>query len=150
VGFLMQFEQWKRRDFIRLVGGTTVSVVLPLPLKAQQAMPVVGILNSGGANPFGAMNKALVRGISEAGFVEGRNLKVEERFANGQYERLSELAAELTRIPVTVLAVPGGEPPRVDRRLQLLRRWFAETGPMRPCQVAGMQQLRAFLAVSVF
>jgi hypothetical protein len=52
---------------------------------------------------------ALVRGISEAGFTEGRQFRVEERFANGQFERIPDLAAELVRIPVALLAVPAGE-----------------------------------------
>jgi putative ABC transport system substrate-binding protein len=106
-----------RRQFITTLGGAAAaascvscSVVWPLAARAQQpAIPVVGILNSGGTDPYAVMNKALIRGISEAGLIEGRDFKVEERFAHGQFERLPDLAAELVRIPVAVLAVPAGE-----------------------------------------
>jgi putative ABC transport system substrate-binding protein len=104
-----------RRGFITLLGGAAASsvswsVFWPLAARAQQpAIPVVGILNSGGTDPYAVMNKALIRGISEAGLIEGRDFKVEERFAHGQFERLPDLATELVRIPVAVLAVPAGE-----------------------------------------
>jgi putative ABC transport system substrate-binding protein len=96
----------RRRDFITGLGGAAASSAYwPLAARAQQpAIPVVAILNSGGPNPYSVMNKALVRGIIEAGFIEGRHFRVEERFGNGQFERLPELAAELLRIPVALLA----------------------------------------------
>jgi putative ABC transport system substrate-binding protein len=97
----------KRREFLGVVGGAAAA--WPLAASAQPTVQVVGILNSGGADPYALMNKALVRGISEAGFAEGRQFRVEERFANGQFERLQDLAAELVRIPVALLAVPAGE-----------------------------------------
>jgi len=96
----------RRREFVIALGG---AASWPLAAYAQRAMPVVGILNSGGANPYGLMNKALIRGLAEAGFVEGRNVKFEERFADGHYERVAELAAELAGMPVAVLAVPAGD-----------------------------------------
>jgi len=97
-----------RREFITLIGGAATA--WPLAARAQQpAIPFVGILNSGGTNPYAVMNKALVRGITEAGFAEGRNFNIVERFANGQFERLPELAAELVRMPVALLAVPAGD-----------------------------------------
>jgi len=100
----------RRRDFIVGFGVVAASLLSsPLAARAQQATPVVGILNSGGPNPYGGMNKALVQGMGDAGFIEGRHIRVEERFANGQYERVAELAAELARIPVAVLAVPAGD-----------------------------------------
>ena len=96
----------RRRDFI--IAGSAAA--WPFPVRAQQpAVPVVGILNSGGTNPYAVMNKALVRGITEAGFVEGRHFLVEERFGNGQFDRLPEIAAELVRLPVALLAVPAGD-----------------------------------------
>jgi putative ABC transport system substrate-binding protein len=98
----------RRRDFIIGIAG---SAAWPLGARAQQqpAVPFVGILNSGGTNPYAVMNKALVRGITEAGFAEGRHFSIVERFANGQFERLPELAAELVRMPVALLAVPAGD-----------------------------------------
>jgi putative ABC transport system substrate-binding protein len=68
-----------RRDFITLLGG---AAAWPVAARAQQpVIPVVGILNSGGTNPYAVMNKALVRGITEAGLAEGRHFSVVERFA---------------------------------------------------------------------
>jgi putative tryptophan/tyrosine transport system substrate-binding protein len=97
----------RRREFLGVLGGSAAA--WPLAASAQPTVQVVGILNSGGADPYALMNKALVRGISEAGFAEGRQFRVEERFANGQFERLPDLAVELVRIPVALLAVPAGE-----------------------------------------
>jgi putative ABC transport system substrate-binding protein len=98
----------KRREFITLLSGGAAA--WPLAARAQQPpMPIVGILNSGGTNPYAVMNKALVRGITEAGFAEGRHFLVEERFGHGQFERLPELAAELVRIRISLLAVPAGD-----------------------------------------
>src|SRR5258707_15436636 len=95
-----------RRTLMTLLGS---AALMPALARAQQPpIPIVGILNSGGTNPYAVMNKALVRGITEAGFAEGRHFLVEERFGNGQFERLPELAAELVRMPVVLLAVPAG------------------------------------------
>jgi putative tryptophan/tyrosine transport system substrate-binding protein len=105
----MQFGHLKRRKFLTLLGGAATA--WPHMARTQQPMPVLGILNSGGTNPYAVMNKALVRGITEAGFVEGRNFSVIERFGNGQFDRLPELAAELVRMPVALLAVPAGDTP---------------------------------------
>lgn len=72
-------------------------------------MPVIGVLNSGAAGPFAKMVAALRQGLSETGYVDGRNARIELRWANGQYDRLPELARELAGIPVDVLAAPGGD-----------------------------------------
>ena len=103
----MQFGHLKRREFLTLLGGAATA--WPHMARSQQPMPVLGILNSGGTNPYAVMNKELVRGITEAGFVEGRNFSVIERFGNGQFDRLPELAAELVRMRVALLAVPAGD-----------------------------------------
>ena len=72
-------------------------------------MPVIGILNSGAAAPFAPMIAAFDQGLGEQGYVVGRNVRTEVRWANGQYERLPELATELARLQVDVLASPGGD-----------------------------------------
>ena len=89
----------KRRQFITLLGGAAAA--WPLAARAQQpAIPVVGYLVPG---VFG-QNLALVRqALAEAGYVEGRNLTIEYRFAEGQYERLPELAAELVQRQTAVI-----------------------------------------------
>lgn len=98
----------RRREFITLLGGAAMA--WPLAARGQQsAMPVIGILNSGAAAPFAPMMAAFDRGLSEQGYVVGRNVKAELRWADGRYEKLPELAADLARLPVDVLASPGGD-----------------------------------------
>ena len=94
----------KRRAFIAGLGGTAISpFVRPLAAHAQQTMPVVGYLRSTSLAPFEGLGVALREGLKEAGFVEGRNLAIESRYADNRADRLPVLAAELGRLPVTVI-----------------------------------------------
>jgi putative ABC transport system substrate-binding protein len=92
----------KRRDFIRLFGGAAVA--WPLAARAQQpALPVVGFLRDAAADGSGHFVAALRKGLSEAGFVEGRNVAIEYAWTDGQTDRLSALAADLVRQRVSVI-----------------------------------------------
>ena len=98
----------RRREFITLIGGIAT---WPLAARAQQpAMPVVGFMNSQSPVTYGHLAAAFRRGLSQVGFIEGRNVVVEYRWAEGHYERLRELAADLVRRRVAVLVATGGEP----------------------------------------
>jgi putative ABC transport system substrate-binding protein len=97
----------RRREFITLVGGTAVA--WPLVARAQQpAMPVVGMLNSGSADAYASRNATFLEGLGETGFVEGRNVAIEHRYAEDRYDRLPDLAAELVHRSVAVLFAAGG------------------------------------------
>jgi putative tryptophan/tyrosine transport system substrate-binding protein len=96
-----------RREFIRLFGGAAVS--WPLAVYGQQRpMPVIGFLNVASPGALRQQIAAFREGLKESGYVEDQNVAVEYRWAEGQYERLPELAADLVRQQVSVIVVGGG------------------------------------------
>jgi putative ABC transport system substrate-binding protein len=99
-----------RREFITLFGG--VAVALPLAAGAQQPTPVIGYLSVGSPQTDNIPQRlvAFWRSLNEAGYVEGRNVAIEYRGAEGHYDRLPALAADLVRRQVTVIVTPGTPP----------------------------------------
>lgn len=100
----------RRRKFLGILGG---AVAWPLPIHAQQAKPVIGFLSGRSAEESASAVAAFATGLSEAGYIEGRNLSVEYRWAAGRYDQLPALAAELVDRRVAAIFAPGGTDPAV-------------------------------------
>src|SRR5262249_40551461 len=99
-------DRMRRREFITVLGG---AATWPLAARAQQsAVPVVGFLNTLGQNDRPNLPAAFRRGLDETGYVDGRNVAIEYRFAENQHDRLPALAADLVGRKVNVIAATGG------------------------------------------
>jgi len=100
----------RRRDFIKRVGCSAIT--WPFAAREQQAaMPVIGYLHSGSPSPYAHLVAAFRQGLSETGYLQGQNVRIEYRWAEGRYDELPALAAGLVSLGVTVLVAQGGDPP---------------------------------------
>ena len=97
----------RRREFIKVVAGSAAS--WPLLARAQQpAMPVIGFLSGGSPAAYARLVAAFREGLGETGYVEGRNVKIENRWAEGRSDRLKSLAADLVERRVSLIVATGG------------------------------------------
>jgi putative ABC transport system substrate-binding protein len=121
----VHFGTLKRREFIFLLGSATI---WPRTLRGQQPpKPVIGFLSSGSPDALWAgFVTAFRQGLSESGFVDGQNVLIEFRWAEGQYNRLPKLAADLISLPAAVILAAGGsDPARVTKRPRPQSRLFS-------------------------
>src|SRR5690349_18333696 len=97
----------KRRDLLVLVGAAAMTMAPGLRAQ-QKPMPVIGFLGSASPGPNAPFTAAFLRGLSETGYVEGQNVAIEYRWAEGRFDRLAALAADLVTRKVDVIAATGG------------------------------------------
>src|SRR6476661_7611334 len=101
----MQFDRLKRREFMTLLGGAAAA--WPVPARAQQtSIPVIGYVGSDSADQYEVLLRAFRLGLKATGFIEGQNLAVEYRWAEGRNTKLPELTADLVRRQVAVIVAP--------------------------------------------
>lgn len=130
----------RRREFITVLGGATVA--WPLRARAQtRTVPTIGFLNSASPAAAEPLLRAFLRALEKAGYAEGRNVAIEYRWAEGDYSRLPDLAADLVRLKVAVIAATGG--------LVAAKAAEAATSTIPVLFIAGFDPVREGLASSI-
>jgi putative ABC transport system substrate-binding protein len=129
----------RRREFVVAVGATVLG--LPLAGRAQQQLPTIGFLSSAAQDGYRVYLDSFRQGLREMGFVEGRDVRIEYRWAEGQYERLPALANELVGRNVTVIFAAGGNPPALAAK--------AATGAIPIVFVSGGDPISSGLVASL-
>src|SRR5262245_43227058 len=97
----------RRREFLGLIGG---GMAWPVAARAQQSLPLVGFLSSRSPDESKPHVTGFLRGLEAFGYVDGKTAKIEYRWANGQYDQLRKLAAELVALQPAIIAAAGGSP----------------------------------------
>jgi putative ABC transport system substrate-binding protein len=97
----------KRREFITLLSGAAASVTLPLAVRAQQKLPTIGFLGTTTRSDASQWTTAFVQRLRDLGWIEGRTVLIEYRWADGRSERFAEIAAELVRLKVDIIVTLG-------------------------------------------
>src|SRR5258708_23492407 len=103
----------RRREFIVLIGGAAAA--WPLAVRGQQSMPVIGFLSTRSPKESTHLVEAFREGLKDSGYIENQNVRIEYRWAEGQYDRLAGLAFDLVGRRVAVIATAGNTPLRSAR-----------------------------------
>src|SRR5258708_10726992 len=131
----------RRRKFLGILGGA--AAMWPAVARAQQPKPVIGFLSSRSAEESASAVAAFRRGLEDAGYIEGRNLSIESRWAGGRYDQLAALATDLVNRRVSAIFAPGGTDPALAAKkltdgIPIV--FISAADPVRPGLVASLNR----------